>query len=465
MNEARRMTEEINQQATETQRKSGNLASMLKPAAIIAVLGVTGFFAYKYIAPMMEKPKVKVDADLNAPLPVKATAVKKMTLDRIDQLPAEIRAYQDVALFPKIPGFIDWIGIDRGSIVKKDQLLVKMYAPEYLAQRNESAAKVQESNAKLMEGESRLISDQAQWQESQAQLQSDESTYLRLNAASLTPGVVASNDVIVLAQRVEVDRKRVNSWEHKVAAAKAEVGALKESLSASQRSAENFRDFASYLSIAAPFDGYITMRNLHKGSFVGPLGNGAYPEIARIAQLKLLRIVVPVPERDCAGILPGAGVEFSVSTFPGQRFTGKVARIGNYLDQSTRTMPVELNYWNPKYEIFPGAFCKVYWPTRRKESSLFVPSTAVVTTLIDNHVCKINGDHLDCITVRKGQNMDGFVEVFGDLHEGEQIVLIASEELRQGAKVSVSSATESESKQGAEIRPTYHEDPPLPSNN
>ena len=427
---------------------------------VVALIGAMGFIAFKFIEPMFIKAKPTVDADLNAPMPVTGTLVKKLTLDRIDQLPGEIQAYQDVAIFPKIPGFIEWIGIDRGSIVKKDQVLVKMYAPEYLAQKNESEAKVQEANAKLKQGESTLVANKAQLQEAVAQLAADDSTYSRMKAASLTPGVVASNDVVLLAQKVQVDAQRIESWKQKVAASESEVSALGESLAAARRASENFKDFASYLTITAPFDGYITVRNMHKGSFVGPLGNGAYPEIARIAQLSLLRIIVPVPERDCAGILPGAQVQFSVSTFPGKFFTGSVARIGNYLDRSTRTMPVELNYYNPDYTVYPGAFCKVLWPTRRKEPSLFVPSTAVVTTLVESHVCQIVDNHLQWVTVRKGQNMGQYVEVFSNqLKEGDLVSLVASEEMRPDTPVAVTMANEKEAGAPAPDRPHYNESP------
>jgi multidrug efflux pump subunit AcrA (membrane-fusion protein) len=98
-------------------------------------------------------------------------------------------------------------------------------------------------------------------------------------------------------------------------------------------------------------------------------------------------------------------------------------------------MPVELNYFNPGYKILPGMFCEVYWPTRRHESTLFVPVTAVVSSLIDTYVCKINNGIIETVPVKKGQTMGGMVEVFGELHEGDLVAKKASEELQNGASV------------------------------
>lgn len=423
----------------------------------VLILIVGGYFGWQYIAPGLTPKKAQSVVHDDGPQEMRCATVTRKVLDRIDQLPGEIQAYQDVALFPKIPGFIDWIGIDRGSVVKKGDVLVKMFAPEYLAKRNESLAKVQEAQSNLKQAESKLISAQAQLKESIATWKGDDSTYARLKAASLTPGVVAYNDVVVMAQRVAAEQESVHSWESRVRAAEKEVAALQDAVQAAQRSADNFGDLAAYLNITAPYDGYITVRNMHKGSFVGPLGDGAYPAIARIAELKLLRIIVPVPERETAGILPGAQVQFTVSSHPGVRFTGSVARIGNYLDQATRTMPVELNFSNPDYQVFPGAFCKVYWPTRRQQPSMFVPISSVVSTTLDNHVCKVENNVVKYVKVDKGENMDNLVEVFGDVHEGDKVVLRASEEIRDGQQIRTLAISESEANTAPEPRPHYND--------
>lgn len=412
------------------------LKNMIFIVVILAVAGAIFFFMWQH----HNRPLVQTEGNSDAPISVAVVPVTSKTLFREDQLPGEIDAYQDVLIYPKVPGFIKWIGVDRGSVVKAGQMMVRMYAPEYLARRTEAQAQVSAAKAALAAEESKLHDIEAELKKRKANLLADQSTYQRVYTASLVPGVIADNDVVQWAQTVEADRQEVNTFMKKVNAKAHEVAMRKEQVDAHVRAFENYADFASYLDIPAPFDGYVTERKMHVGSFVGPDGTGAYPPICRLKQLDLLRIIAPVPEVDAAGVVVGAPVEFSVSSFPGRRFKGTVARVSNSLDKDTRTMPVELNFLNPDFKILPGMFCKVYWPTRRKDSSMFVPISAVVSTPLNTFVCRVKDGVVDWVTVRKGQIMGDTVEVFGNIQEGDTVAQQGSEELENQSRVKPVSA-------------------------
>jgi membrane fusion protein, multidrug efflux system len=405
---------------------------------VLALAGAAYFFIWKQHDAINHDDDDKPQALVSIP----AVKVVSKTLFREDQLPGEIDAYQDVLIYPKVPGFVKWIGVDRGSVVKAGQPMVRMYAPEYLARRNEFLARVSGAKADLAAEESRLQDFKAELKKRQANLLGDESTYQRMYTASLVPGVIADNDVVQWSQSVEGDRQDVNTFIKKVNAKAHEVSQRKQEVEAMVKALESYSDFASYLEIPAPFDGYVTERKMHVGSFVGPDGSGAYPPICRVKQLDLLRIVAPVPEVETAGVVVGSKVQFSVSSFPGRKFDGTVARISNDLDKDTRTMPVELNYLNPDYSILPGMFCKVYWPTRRREASLFVPISSVVTSPLNTFVCKIKGDEVEWVSVRKCQVMDNLVEIFGTIGEGDLVAKEGSEELINHSRVSPVVSTE-----------------------
>lgn len=409
-----------------TNQMQNHICSLTLLMALLSALSVCG---------CTEKKETVTTASQDVQeLPV--TKVVKQTLSRVDQLPGEIQAYQDVAIYPKVPGFIDWIGVDRGSTVKKGQVMVRLIAPELLAQSNEAIAKAKAVSSELQQARSKLSAAKASLLEAKAQLAGDEDTYNRTKEASLVPGVVAPNDVVVLGQKVEADREKVKVWQENIEAAANAVKSLTDSLVAAKRASDNYKDISQYLVITAPFDGYVTERNMHVGSFVGPLGHGAYPAIIRVQQLSLLRIITPVPEAVVGGVVPGAEVEFTVSTHPSERFKGKVARIGNALEQKTRTMPVELNYPNPGWRILPGMFCEVYWPTKRPHPSLFLPPTAVETTsTLSTFVCRVKNDEVEWVPVVQGEMMNNLTEVFGDLKEGDLVALRCTDALKPHTRV------------------------------
>jgi len=338
---------------------------------------------------------------------VMVTTVVSQQLNRQTPLPGELQAYQDVAIYPKVQGFVEWIEVDRGSVAKNGQLLARLIAPELAAQSREAAAKAQ--------------AVQAQRLEAAAKLAADEATYKRLQAASATPGVVAGNDVEVAQKTVEADRARVRAWQ--------------ENEKAALQAVHSFQDIESYLRITAPFDGVITERNVHEGSFVGPSGGPAALPMLRIRQISLLRLVVALPERDVASIEPGTEVSFTVPAFPGETFKGVVQRIAHALDVKTRTMPVELDVANPSGRLAPGMYAEVAWPARRPQPSLFVPSSAVVTTTERTFVIRIQSGEVEWVDVKRGAAMDDMVEVFGNLKQGDQVAVRGTDELRAGTHV------------------------------
>jgi membrane fusion protein (multidrug efflux system) len=439
--------------------KSQPQSKILTVVVLLAVAIAGIFIAVKFLSPQLDKGKDEKLAAVSSSVRrrhVKVVPVLSQVLRRIDQFPGEIQAYQDVAIYPKVPGFIKWIGIDRGSIVKKGQDIVGLFAPELNQQRNEANARVAAVEAQLFEARSKLSTARAQVLEARAKLAADDDTYTRTRDASLTPGVVAPNTVVVLREGVAADKEKIKASEDNVKASQDQVKAVQQNESATKRAADSYKDIADYLLIAAPFDGYITERNMHVGSFAGPLGHGAYPPIVRIQQLNLLRIVTPVPEVNSGGIMPGAKVAFTVSTYPGEKFWGTVARLGNYLEQKTRTMPVELNYWNDDRRIVPGMFCEVYWPTRRPKPTLFVPITAVVTeSTLSTFVCRVREGKIDWVTVSKGQVMGKLTEVFGDIQAGDIVVVDGTDELQPGTEVEAELVTHESLPLAKPQRPSY----------
>src|ERR1700733_4674929 len=246
-------------------------------------------------------------------------------------------------------------------------------------------------------------------------------------------------------QAMNADVARVSSQQASVAAARSVVQANKDNVVAAENVYKAMQAMQSYLTILAPFDGVITERNVHTGSIVSVDATRKGVPLVRIQQKSLLRLVVPVPEEATGGIEPGKTIPFTVPAYIGKTFMGTIARLGYALDSATRTMPVELNAWNPTGELEPGMFATVQWPATRSYKTLFVPAAAVGPDLKGTYVIKTDHDQLQRLEAKRGQPMGDLVEVIANgLKAGDEVALRATDEMQNGTKIVTKLADESD---------------------
>ena len=339
---------------------------------------------------------------------VEVVPVASQKLATVFTLPAQLVPFQTVDIYPKVTGFMDVIRVDRGSHVRKGELIIRLSAPELVAQRAQA--------------ESALRGAQSQLTSVQAKLNADKGTYLHLASAAQTPGVVAENDVMVASQTATADQGQVQSAENNVAAAREVLRSVSQ--------------LESYLNIYAPFDGVVTTRNLHPGALVGPASgpSGTMP-IVQIADATHLRLVVPVPEAYVGEMQAGQQVAFTVPANPGQTFHAPIARISHDVSPNTRTMPVELDVHNSDNSLASGSFSSVQWPVRRAVPTMFVPVSAVTNDQQRTFIERVRNGKVEWVDVVTGLSVNGNVEVFGDLKPGDEVIRNATDAIRPGQQV------------------------------
>ena len=344
---------------------------------------------------------------------VEVVPVASQKLATVFTLPAQLVPFETVDIYPRVTGFMDMIRVDRGSRVHKGELIIRLSAPELVAQRAQAASA-------LRAAESQLTS-------AQAKLTSDKGTYLHMASAAKTPGVVAENDVMVAGQTVSADQGQVQSAESNVAAARDALRSVTQ--------------LESYLNIYAPFDGIVTTRNLHPGALVGPASgpSGTMP-IVQIVDTGHLRLVVPVPEAYVGEMQVGQQVAFTVPAYPGQTFHAPIARISHDVELNTRTMPVELDVHSTDGRLSPGSFSSVQWPVHRAAPTMFVPVTAVTNDQQRTFVERVRDGKAEWVDVVTGLGVSGNIEVFGDLKPGDEVIRNATDAIRPGQQVKTGSS-------------------------
>ena len=355
------------------------------------------------------KPAAQTNVPAGPPI-LDVVHVIQQPIDVTLEMPGQLDPYETVAIYPKVTGFVKSIRVDRGSRVRSGELLAELEAPELLAQRAEAQSKLQAAEAQLAAARSKA--------------DADKSTYDKLKTASATPGVVAGNDLVLAQKAVEADQ--------------SQSAAAQQTAEAARQAVQSMTQMEGYLRVTAPFDGVVTERNVHPGTLVGPnSGPAAMTSILRVEHNDRLRLVVPVPEAYTAGVTRGGTMTFTVPAYPGQTFSGTVARIAHAVDVKTRTMAVELDVTNRDGRLTPGAFCQVKWPVRRPAPSLFVPSGSVGSTTDRTFVIRIRNGKTEWVDVRTGLASGELIEVFGDLHPGDTVAVRGSDEIKPGTEVRV----------------------------
>jgi membrane fusion protein, multidrug efflux system len=305
----------------------------------------------------------------------------------------------------RVTGFVDEVTVDRGSLVRKGDLLMRLAAPDLTAQVAEAQARARGLDAQV--AESRAKADAA------------DATLARLTAASATPGAVAGNEVVQAQKAAD--------------AAHALQLALDESARAARAAADAAAAMQAYLRITAPFDGTITSRLVHPGALVGP---SAGP-VLTLEQMDRLRLVVALPEADAGSVARGDHMPFTVPARPGESFDATVARLAGSIDPKTRTMSVECDVSNPRHELAAGMYAQVSWSLRRAKASLLVPPSSIVTTTERSFVIRVRDGRAEWVDVAKGAAAGDLIEVVGRLQAGDEVVRRGSDEIHDRAAIAV----------------------------
>lgn len=322
-------------------------------------------------------------------------SLKKGVLSTSLDIPGELVAYQQVDLYAKVSSFIKKLNVDIGSEVKAGQLLATMEAPEY--------------NSQLSGAQSRLQSQEAVYLSSKA-------TYKRLLETSKTPGTVSPNELDLALAKQNSDLAQLES----ARAAFREVG-----------------DNRNYLQIRAPFDGIITARNVSAGAYVGPSGKGSELPVFTLQEQKKLRLAVSVPE-SYTGVLNNKNqISFSVKAFPGEKFTARVTRLAGALDSRLRSQRTEMDVINKNKKLLPGMVAEVHIPFNGADGTFVIPAKAVLNSTQGVYIIKVNDNKAHWVPVKTGRSADDKTEVFGPLTEGDAIVKVANEEIRDNSDIKV----------------------------
>ena len=308
------------------------------------------------------------------------------------QLPGEFLPHYDVALYAKVNGFIKTLRADVGDKVRRGQVLAVMEAPELEADLSRTTADLQAIRG---------------------QLAMSKLTYRRLAQAAQTPGAVAPQELDMARGKVLGDSAAVQGKAQLVTAA---------------------RQMKQYLVLTAPFDGVVTERLLSPGALVGPGQKDPQP-VLKLKEVERLRLQVTVPEIYAGQLRQHTPVTFSVAAFPGKTFRGAVDRISYNVERAVRAELIEIEVGNAGLKLMPGMYASVGFPVQRQDKTLYVPKTAVVTSMEGTYVIAVKNGKTHYVPVQTATESDDRVEVVGQLTPQMQVLAKASDDIRDNTAI------------------------------
>ncbi|MFI5188333.1 MAG: efflux RND transporter periplasmic adaptor subunit, partial [Chitinophagales bacterium] len=168
----------------------------------------------------------KQDVTKDPPVHYQLATVEKAGVATTIKLPAQLAAYEEVSIFPKVNGYVNNVLVDIGSKVSQGELLMVLEAPE-----------LEQASSQARE----------KYERAKADFSIDKEHYQRLLEASKTAGAISPLDLSAIRAKMDADSALCNAekanWQ------------IQETM-------------LGYLKVTAPFAGVITERNVNPGVLV-----------------------------------------------------------------------------------------------------------------------------------------------------------------------------------------------------
>jgi RND family efflux transporter MFP subunit len=361
----------------------------LKRIGLIAGVAAVAVAALGIGTRTMDEASLAKTTRAEATPTVAIVSPKRGTKDQKLTLPGDIQAFYEAPIYARVSGYLkDWKE-DIGAHVKAGQLLGEIDTPDVDQQLNQAKADLAaaQSAASLADVTSK------RWQ------------------------VLVKKDA-VSQQDADEKASDAQSKHASVLAAEANVQRL--------AAMEDFK------RIVAPFDGIVTARETDVGALINA-GSGQGPELFRVADTHRMRIYVRVPQALSGDIAGGQTAELVLPQHPNHPLQATVATTSHAINQSSRTLLVELQADNPHGDLQPGTYAEVHFKLPDSPDTLRLPTSALLFRQDGLKVATVGSDdRISLKPVTIGRDLGTEVEIASGLSPADRVVNSPSDSIAQG---------------------------------
>jgi RND family efflux transporter MFP subunit len=365
-------------------------------AALVLVAGlIFGYVIWSGLASRVQAGNALTAETNELAVPTVSVITPKVTPGAEEiALPGNMQAFIDTPVWARSSGYLKAWYVDIGGRVKQGQLLAEIEAPEV---------------------DQQLLQARAQLQTAEANLKLSQVTADRYTSLFKTDSV---------------SKQDVDNAVQGQAAKEADV-------SSAQANVSRLEQLVAYEKVDAPFSGIVTARNIDVGALVNQGANTPGKELFHVASIDTLRAYVSVPEMYSQAATPGVQAYLTLDEFPGRKFFGQVVRNANSIDQSSRTLLVEVDVKNPTGELLPGSYVSVHLKLPSKIPAVTVPSNALLFRAEGLRVVKVADGKAELVPVIMGRDFGDTVELVAGIKNEDKVVVNPSDSVVNGQKVEI----------------------------
>lgn len=182
------------------------------------------------------------------------------------------------------------------------------------------------------------------------------------------------------------------------------------------------KDPADYVPVKAPASGVVIDRKATPGTVVS-MGD----EMFRLTTTETLWMIANVNEADLGQLRVGLPVRILVRAYPNRPFHGRILRLGEQLDPTTRTLQVRVFVQNPGNMLKPEMFATAEIGRGDTMQKLFVPEAAAQDMNGSRVVfVRTAADRFEVRPIEVRRALNGMMEVTNGIRPGDSVAVKGS---------------------------------------
>ena len=366
--------------------------------------------------------------------------------------------HHKIEVASKVVGRVAWIGVDKGHLVKKGQVLVRLEDDEFAARVRQAEGSLAALQAKLNELQAgsrpeEIALAKANLEEAKADLENARINLERARTLT-TEGVLAQQSLDDAKARYDSQLARVNSLDRafelvRIGPREEQIAALEGQVKQASGELAYARTMRDATVIRAPVDATILERNVEIGefvttSFVGERGAKGY--VVSLADLSDLQVELDISQDDFAKLHADQRGEVWTDAFPDRKYEGTIFEISPEADRQKATVQVKVQVHKPdtymRTEMNANVAFLAEPKSERSEHAAAAPTITIPSSALrdGNTVFVLLGDRAVKRTVKTRQSGSRGVEISEGLIGGEELILAPPPDLQDGDKVRLKSS-------------------------